>query len=235
LVCFPHAGGAASYYFPYSLALAPAIEVLATQYPGRQDRRREPLVDSIPALADSIFHALPEPAGPPYAFFGHSMGAVLAFEVARRIQAAGLPMPERLFVSGRSAPSRFRTGDVHLRDDAGLLAEMRSVGGTDLRLFDDAEMVAAALPATRSDYRAIERYRYQPGAPLSCPITALIGAHDPQASEDDVAAWREHTSAEFELRVFPGGHFYLDACRAGVIETISTALGAVRGASSAGQ
>jgi surfactin synthase thioesterase subunit len=227
LVCFPHAGGAASYYFAFSRALAPAVDVLAVQYPGRQERRLEPLLDNVDALADGIVRALPRPDGVPFAFFGHSMGAVLAFEVARRLQEDGRPMPTRLFVSGRRAPSRWRPGTVHLKDDAGLVAEMRAVGGTDPRLFDDDELVAAALPATRNDYRAIERYEYHPGAPLSCPVTALVGDADPQADVEDAEAWREHTGAGFALRVFPGGHFYLDAHRAEVVGEILTTLGAV--------
>ncbi|MFI5916058.1 thioesterase II family protein [Dactylosporangium sp. NPDC051541] len=228
LVCFPHAGGAASYYFAYSRALAPEVDVLAVQYPGRQERRLEPLLDNVAALADAIAAALPRPDGVPFAFFGHSMGAVLAFEVTRRLQQDGRTLPEHVFVSGRRAPSRWRPGAVHLKDDAGLVAEMRAVGGTDPRFFEDQELVAAALTATRNDYKAIERYEYHPGEPLTCPVTALVGDCDPQATVEDAEAWREHTAARFALRVFPGGHFYLDAQRAEVVSTILTTLGAGR-------
>jgi surfactin synthase thioesterase subunit len=227
LFCFPHAGGAASYYFPYGTALAPRAEVLAVQYPGRQDRRGEPLVDDIHRLADHIHAALPARSPVPYAFFGHSMGAVLAFEVAARIEAAGGDAPVHLFVSGRRAPSVFKAGTVHLLDDRGLMVELSTVGGTDPRLLADWELMAAALPVTRSDYRAIERYRWTPCPPLSCPLTALVGTDDPQAPLADAQAWRQHTTAGFTLRTFPGGHFYLNEQRAGVLATVRETMRAV--------
>jgi surfactin synthase thioesterase subunit len=225
LVCFPHAGGAASYYFPFSRALAPEIEVLAVQYPGRQDRRHEPAATGIGALADRIVPELAAWDGRPLAFFGHSMGATVAYEVARRLAGRGGSAPVRLLVSGRRAPSRHRTGTVHRRDDAGLVAELRRAGSTDPRILGDAELLAAVLPVIRSDYRAIETYVPEPGPPLECPVTALVGDRDPQTTVDEADAWREHTRNAFELRVFAGGHFYLDACRPQVIDAIRGALG----------
>src|SRR5262245_13992689 len=165
LVCFPHAGGSASCYFAMSKALAPRIEVLAVQYPGRQDRRKEAFVDNIPALADSIFEGLAPLSDYPFAFFGHSMGAILSFEVARRFERCTQMGPRWLFASGRRAPSRYRSGDVHLRTDAGLLAELRVAGGTQSRVLDDPEMLAMVLPAIRNDYKAIEKYVCAPGPP----------------------------------------------------------------------
>src|SRR5215471_3421821 len=123
LVCFPHAGGSASYFFPLSALLAPDVEVLAAQYPGRQDRRHEPGVESIDALAASLAPLLNRPRERPYAFFGHSMGAVVAYEVCRRMSASGVPGPDLLIASGRRAPSRYRPSDVHRRSDEGLLDE----------------------------------------------------------------------------------------------------------------
>jgi pyochelin biosynthesis protein PchC len=224
IICFPHAGGSASYYFPLSQALASGIEVLAVQYPGRQDRRAERCLDNISELAERIFDIHPVWSGRPFAFFGHSMGAVLAFELARRLQERTGTTPLRLFASGRPAPSRSRYNNIHLRDDPGLVAELRRVGGTEHVLLADQQLLAAILPPTRSDYKAIETYRYLPGPPLGCPITALVGDQDPQTSIDDASAWRDHTSAEFDLRVYPGGHFYLQDCRAAVAQTISSTL-----------
>ncbi len=224
LVCFPHAGGSASYYFPLAQSLAPGIEVLAVQYPGRQDRRLEPFIDNIPELADHIFDTLSRRPADPFAFFGHSMGAVLAFEVACRFQRGGGSAPLHLFGSGRRAPSRYRPGDIHRRDDAAIVTELRSVGGTDERFLGDAELLATILQVTRNDYRAIETYRWAPRPPLGCPITALVGDADPHTTVDEAAAWAEHTSGAFDLRIFPGGHFYFDASYRGVIDTITGAL-----------
>src|SRR3712207_5548265 len=117
LVCLPHAGGSASFFFPVSKLLTPAVEVLAIQYPGRQTRRHEPGIDSIPVLADEIFAALRHLDDRPLALFGHSMGAVLAYEIALRMRRANLPSPVRLFASGRRAPSRYRDEQVHVGTD----------------------------------------------------------------------------------------------------------------------
>lgn len=201
--------------------------MLAVQYPGRQDRRREPLVDSIPRLADHIADALERQGADSAAYFGHSMGAVLAYEVAQRLRERAAQGPARLFVSGRRAPSRRRPGGpgrVHLRDDDGLVAELRKVGGTDPSFLNDRELLAEILPVTRNDYKAIETYVWADRPPLDCPITALVGDHDPQTTSDEAAAWAEHTTGAFDLRVFPGGHFYLDARRDDVTDVVTAAL-----------
>lgn len=223
LVVFPHAGGSASYYYPMSQALTPDIEVLALQYPGRQDRRSEPCIENIPDLADGVYDALlPRLTAPgPYLFFGHSMGSIVAFEVARRCQQRLGGGPAHLIASGYPAPSRIPAGTVHLRDDAGVVRELREVGGTDPAWLDDADLLAAIMPTVRGDYRAIETHTYRPGPPLDCPITMLVGDQDPHTDAAQADAWREHTAAAFAQRVFPGGHFYLEEHQEEVVEMIS--------------
>jgi len=212
LVCFPHAGGSASFYFPVSTAVRGRFDVSAVQYPGRQDRRAEEPIGSIAVLADRVFAALrPRLEDGPVAFFGHSMGAIVAYEVAQRAEREAGVSPAALIVSGRRAPPRRRTENVHQRDDNGIIAELRRLSGTDADLLADEEMVRMILPAIRGDYRAIETYVYQPGPPLACPITAFVGDEDPQVTLDEARAWAEHTTAGFGLRVFRGGHFYLTA------------------------
>ena len=209
LICFPHAGGAASYFRPLAAHL-PAFEAVGVLYPGRQDRYAEPCLEDIGALADEVTAALkPWLEDRPAVFFGHSMGSVLAFEVAQRLQAGGGAMPLGLLVSGRRAPSRHRHEDIHTRGDQALLAEIQKLNGTAAALFDDDELVQLILPATRADYKAIETYRYTPGPRLDRPITALTGESDPRVTIDEAQDWELHTSGAFELRVFPGGHFYL--------------------------
>lgn len=235
LFCFPHAGGSASYYFPVSRALTPDIEVLAVQYPGRQDRHREPAVGDLTTLAESIYTATRPWTDRPFAFFGHSMGAVLAFEVARRLQERDGIRPVHLFASGRRAPSCYREGSVHRLADNDLLAELVRNGGTDRRFLDDAEIRATILPLIRVDYRAVEGYRFEPGPLLDCPLTALVGDRDQQTTRDEAEAWSAHHTGDFQLRMFPGGHFYLDNHRDPVIDLISTTLmattrsGSIRG------
>lgn len=229
LVCFPHAGGSAGYFHPLSAALSPDVEVVALQYPGRQDRRAEPFPAELPSFADAIAAVLAAaPDGRPFAFLGHSMGAILAFEVAVRLQQAGRTGPERLFVSGRRAPSTVRDERVHLRADAGLVAEMRRLAGTDARLLEDPDVLAMILPATRADYRVIETYRWRPGPPLDCPISILIGDSDPKATVDEARAWERHTGRGSSLHVFPGGHFYLAEHAAAVVDLVRAELAPTR-------
>ncbi|MEC3976073.1 thioesterase II family protein [Amycolatopsis sp. H20-H5] len=224
LLCFPHAGGSASYFHPVSAALSPRVEVLATQYPGRQDRGSEPLIDDLTVLADRLVDLVAARAGKPLALFGHSMGASLAFEVARRLERRGVT-PSALFVSGRRAPTAPRDERQHLGTDAELVAEMKRLSGTDSRLLDDEDIVAMVLPWVRNDYKAAETYRYQDGPDVSCPVVAMVGDADPKATAEEVGAWRRHTSGAFELVTFPGGHFYLNDQNAAVLRVLTDRLG----------
>ncbi|GAA3435901.1 thioesterase II family protein [Kutzneria kofuensis] len=224
LVCLPHAGGSASFFFPLAKALAPAIEVLAVQYPGRQDRRHEPPVGSIPALADDILDALRHLDDRPLALFGHSMGAITGYEVALRMADAGLPAPVHLFASGRRAPSRYRDESVHQVSDDRLVAELRTLGGSDAAMLEDPELLEMILPAIRGDYRAVETYRHDPGRRLDCPITVFTGDADPRVSLDEARAWTRHTTGPTDLRVLPGGHFFLVEQAVPMIRTIAEKL-----------
>ena len=213
LVCFPHAGGSASWYHPMSATLSPDVEVHAVQYPARQDRRREPADYDIGGLAESIAQAIAQgfadPPRRPLLFFGHSMGAVLAFETARALARRGLSGPDHLIASGRRSPTTHRDERVHQRDDAGVLRELRELDGTDGRLLQDEEIVRMAMPSIRADYRAVETYRLADATPVSCPITVLTGDADPKTTVAEALAWKELTSGGFTSKVFRGGHFFL--------------------------
>lgn len=234
LVLFPHAGGSASYYFPLSQALAPDIEVLALQYPGRQDRRAEPCVTSVTELADLIFSELQPWTTGPFAFFGHSMGSILAFEVAQRYRSRLGRQPLWLFASGYPAPSRLPSGTVHLRDDAGVVRELKEVGGTDPQWLDNEDLLATILPTVRGDYQAIETHTWVPEPPLDCPITHLVGSDDPHTSTAQSLAWEDHTGAEFARHVFPGGHFYLEEHRDAVVDLVATTVAKARSGAAEG-
>jgi surfactin synthase thioesterase subunit len=204
--------------------VTPSVEVLAVQYPGRQDRFTEPCIDNIRGLAERISEALLADPGPPLAFFGHSMGATVAFEVARGLRQHHGTRPRHLFASGRRAPSCRRYEYVHLRDDAGVVAELRGLGGTAARWLDDKGFLDLILPTVRNDFKAIETYSYEPGPPLDCPVTALVGNADPYTSIAEAEAWRAHSTGDFSLQVFRGGHFYLDMRQTDVANLIMSAL-----------
>jgi hypothetical protein len=177
LICLPHAGGSASYFLPVTRALGAETDVLAVQYPGRQDRRGEPLVATIGELADRIFEVLRPLADLPLVLFGPSMGATAAFEVAVRLEAAGL-RAAALFASGRRAPSTHRIERVHTLDDDGLLADLRKLGGTDLAVLD-------------GDHKARRKMTVQcvHGKAMQC-IEAAIS----DLTEREIAAWPQNES-----------------------------------------
>jgi surfactin synthase thioesterase subunit len=220
LVCFPHAGGSASYYFPVSRALSPGCDVLAVQYPGRQDRRSEACVDDVHRLADLAAEELRGWADRPLLLFGHSLGASLGYEVALRLEASGVELLG-LFASGRRAPSRWRDERVHLLPEARLVETLTKMSGTDAAILGDPELLRAVLPAIRGDYKAAETYRCLPDAPkMASPIRVLIGDDDPEVTLDEAESWAGHTAAGYELTVFAGGHFYLNEHAPAVIAAI---------------
>jgi surfactin synthase thioesterase subunit len=211
LICLPHAGGSASSYFAFSAAIgqvAEVAEVRTVQYPGRQDRWQEKPMSDLLELAGQIADVIAARIEEPFAVFGHSMGSAVAFEVTRRLEQRGI-QPVRLFASGGRSPSLARGEGIHLLDDNGVVGEMKRLGGTDPRLLDDPEILGLVLPAVRADYTAIETYRAAPDTAVRTPITVLVGDADPRTTVDEAAAWEAHTTGEFELRVFPGGHFFL--------------------------
>jgi surfactin synthase thioesterase subunit len=208
LVCLPHAGGSATFYFPVSRALSPRIDVVGVQYPGRQDRRHEAFLTTVEALADRVADLLHGRTDLPLALFGHSMGALVAYEVACRLESDGIPVAG-LFVSGRRAPSRHRDENVHTRTDDGVIAELRRLSGTEMDLLGDEDVVRMILPVVRNDYRAVETYRPTGCERLATPIVAFTGTDDPVASVDEVASWADHTTGPFELVTLAGGHFFL--------------------------
>ncbi|MEV5342380.1 alpha/beta fold hydrolase [Streptomyces sp. NPDC052676] len=209
LLCFPHAGGAASAYAPMARALSPAVDVVAVQYPGRQDRRTEDPADGILDLATRIADGLQAADHRPVAFFGHSMGALVAYETARVLQRRDARAPMRLFLSGRGAPGPDPNRHDRLADDAAILAAVRNLGGTDASFLDDPELLAMVLPTLRADYGALAAYRWQAGPALNTPITVLVGDSDPVVPVESVDGWARETRQDNEVLVLAGGHFYL--------------------------
>ncbi|WNI18926.1 thioesterase II family protein [Actinacidiphila sp. ITFR-21] len=210
LVVFPHAGGGAGFYRPLAERFPAGVDVRAVQYPGREVRAGEPLVDDMAALADRAAAALLPLLDRPLAILGHSMGAIVAYEVTRRLEAEGGVL-ERLFVSARHPPAAHRPGRhrVHLLDEDRFARMLRDTGGTPAALLDDPEMRAYLLPIVRNDYRLIETYAPAPGPPLRTGIVSIAATDDGTVSAAQVEGWRRATGGDFEHLTFPGGHFYL--------------------------
>jgi pyochelin biosynthetic protein PchC len=209
VVCLPHAGGAASFFGPWTKDVGPDVELWAVQYPGREDRFTEPFSISVEDTATAVAEALLSLRDRPVVLFGHSLGAVVAYETARLLEESYGQSVGHLVVSGRRAPSDFVGGDTHLLPDESVVAELMRLGGTSEAVLSSPALREAFLPAIRNDFRLAETYRHRPGAPLRCPVTAIIGTEDTEVSHEQALRWAEHTSGGFELHELPGGHFSL--------------------------
>lgn len=225
LFCLPHAGGCASAYFPWSRALPPFVNLWAVQLPGREGRIAEPAVTSAGRLSAQIVEAMMPLLGEPFALFGHSLGALLAFEIARTLSDRRLPTPVTLFLSGCGVPKPRRAAHpIHLLPDDDFLAEVRRFGGTPPEVLADAEMMSLVLPRLRADIELYESYSFSGGPPLAVPISVFGGLDDEEARRDELAGWARLTTGHFRLQLFPGDHFYLNSQRAALLRAIGGAL-----------
>jgi surfactin synthase thioesterase subunit len=227
LFCFPYAGAGAAAYRGWGAGLAPAVEVLAVRLPGRERRFLEDPFDDLAACVDAFVEVLQRHSDRPFAFFGHSMGALVAYETTRELIRRQQALPVHLFASGRVAPHLVDPdGEVHLLSDAGLVTELRERGQTPEEVLENPELLELLLPAVRADFALAERYRHAAGAPLPVPITAFGGTEDPDVPPAAVEAWGEHTALGFEHIIHPGGHFFLDAHTAAIERRILKDLAA---------
>jgi medium-chain acyl-[acyl-carrier-protein] hydrolase len=225
LFCLPHAGGGASAYHMWLSALPSFVELCPIQMPGRENRIRERLFTSLPPLVSSIAESLYTHMDKPFAFFGHSMGAKLAFELARLLRREHGPQPLHLFVSGHGAPHIQSTEPpIHTLPDAEFIREVQRYEGMPQEILESEELMRYILPILRADFSINETYTYADEPPLSSPITAYGGLRDEGAPRADMEAWREQTTARFELQMFPGGHFFLQTERRFVLRELSYQL-----------
>jgi medium-chain acyl-[acyl-carrier-protein] hydrolase len=225
LICLPYAGGGASIFRDWRLGAQTEAEVWAIQPPGREDRCREPLVRTSEEMTMRIVSVLPALFDLPYALFGHSMGALLAFEVTRALRAANEPLPVRLLVSAHRAPhlSPWRPAASSLPKPH-FLERLVEIAGPSRAAAVQPKLVEAFEPTTRADLALCERYRYRPAVPLAVPMTCFGAVDDPEVRMDELQAWQAHTTAGFEICPFQGGHLFLRDHSAQLLDTITTAL-----------
>jgi pyochelin biosynthesis protein PchC len=220
LVCFPHSGSSATAFRDWADALPPGVELVAVQYPGRGDRFGEELVGDVAAMAGRAVSELLQLPSSDQVLFGHSLGAVVAYEAAVLLRDMGQE-PARLCVSASPPPGEMKNRDVHLASDDEFWNSLCALGGIDRGIAEDEELRAMLLPVLRSDIRAHAIYQPASGTkPLSCPVNCYHGVGDPLVDETRLARWAEVTWGEFRLRVRPGGHFHMAADVAGLVSDI---------------
>lgn len=212
LICFPYAGGSAGVYRTWGKLLSPAIEVCAVQLPGREDRLREQAFIDMNALIPALANALLPDLDKPFVFFGHSLGAAIAFALSQYLQSANQLLPRQLIVSGRCAPHLpNRNAPLYRLSDHDFFQQLRQrYGAIPDVIWQDQEMRAIYLPILRADFALIDRYCHQGSQKLTCPLIACGGVSDPMVTEAEIAAWEQHTENDFAMRMFAGDHFYLN-------------------------
>lgn len=222
LFCLPHAGGGASAFRGWAEAMPAEVEVCPVKLPGREARLGEPAIPRMEPLVDELVGVTERWSDLPFAIFGHSNGALIGFELARRLRREGRPGPVHLFASGRRAPDvpASRAPVAHLPDEP-FVAELRELGGTPPEVLDHPEILPLLLPLLRADMALAETYEYREEPPLECPITAYSGLADVKVSRADAEAWGRHTRAGFTLRMFAGDHFFILAEPTLVVQTLA--------------
>jgi medium-chain acyl-[acyl-carrier-protein] hydrolase len=231
LFCFPYAGGSATAFATWPERL-PGVDVRPVHLPGRGSRLHEMPIPELHPITQTLAVELLPLLDRPFAFFGHSMGALLAFEMTRYLTRHELPLPTHLFASGRRAP-QIRDEDVPSPGlpDAEITELLRTLGGTPPEVLDEPELIALILPALRADFAVCASYEYSAEPPLACPITVFGGDDDEESAPGYLEAWQDQTTAPLRIRKFPGGHFFLQTHENAVLEEMGATIrqGAMRG------
>lgn len=225
MFCFPYAGGGAAVFRAWNAALPDAIEVCPVQLPGRETRAIEPAYSRIEPLLEALVAELRPFLDLPYVFFGYSMGAIVAFELARTFAAHGNPGPLHLFLGARRAP---RFPDPYPKTEklssSAFIRELRTMGGTPSEILGNPDLLQVILPTLRADFALCENYTYLKGALVDCPLTVYGGKNDLKVTEEALAAWCTETRFECRVKMFAGDHFFIHTCQAVLLQDILQVL-----------
>ncbi|HEX6909133.1 MAG TPA: alpha/beta fold hydrolase [Longimicrobium sp.] len=225
LFCFPYAGGGATVFSTWARMLPPEVEVVSVQPPGREGRLTEKPFADLGELVAAMHPQLLPHLDKPFAFYGHSNGGLMAFELARTLRRTGGPMPRHIFVGGRPAPQLVLEEErIHALPHDEFINALRRYAGTPEEILQNAEIMELIMPLLRADFSLGETYAYVPEAPLDVPVSAYHGERDAEVTAEQVEAWRAQTSAQFRLVVFPGDHFFINGDRALVLQEMSREL-----------
>lgn len=218
---FPHAGGGTLTFRTWQKYLPSSVGCYFTQLPGREQRIGELPFHRLKPLIQELGKAILPYLDTPFVFFGHSMGALISFELARELRRNNLPLPLHLFVAACAAPQiQDWHPQIHTLSDSDFLKEISTYAGLPNEILSDREAMQTILPASRADFTLCETYHYLPEAALACPISAFGGIVDSYVAFEDIAAWRVQTSASFIMRMFPGNHFFLHEAKEQIVQLI---------------
>lgn len=225
LFCFPYAGGSATVYHQWAAAVPADIELLPVQYPGRATRLNEAPCTALVPLLDDIEQAILSLLDRPFAFFGHSMGATVAFELSRRLHAAGKPVPVHLFLSGRNAPQLPATRQpIHALPENEFIDAMRNMNGTPAEILEHRELMEMMMPIIRADFQTLETWQHQTEPLIDIPMSVFGGIADDAVPLENLDAWSACTSGKMKRHVFPGDHFFLHQQYPAMLNIITRAL-----------
>ncbi|HVN52767.1 MAG TPA: alpha/beta fold hydrolase [Anaerolineaceae bacterium] len=225
LFCFPYSGASASIYHSWVRSLPAPLSVFPVELPGHGRRLAEPLQTSLKSLVETIAAGLLPHLKSPFAFFGHSMGALLSFELSRYLRAHDGLEPRYLFLSGHPAPQlRSKERPVSSLTDVELINRLRELNGTSEEVLACPELRDLLLPILRADFSVCDNYQFVPGEPLNTPMTVIGGLQDPFVSNEDLRAWKEHTRGSFQVSFLPGDHFFLKADASRLLERLARDL-----------
>ncbi len=227
LFCFPHAGGGTAVFRKWADILPRSIHLWVAQLPGRESRIQEaPFRDFVP-LVEELTASLQPLVDQPFGFFGHSMGALLGFEVARMLRRRRGPIPEILFLSAGRAPQFTSTEKIHGLPEGEFLQAVARYGGIPPALLGVPDLLAVFLPILRADFEILAHYIHQVEPPISSRVVAMGGVHDQEVNEAHLMGWREHTLGAFALEMYPGDHFFIQGFQQPVVGSIAKHVGAI--------
>ena len=225
LFCFPYAGAGASIFRTWSDGLPADVEVCPVQLPGRGTRLMETPFTEITPLVQTLAQALFPLLDKPFAFFGHSLGALVGFELARQLRRKSGIQPVLLIASADRAPQvPLRDGPIHALPEREFLVKLRRLNGIPATVLEDAELMQIMLPVLRADFAVYDTYGYTTEPPLNCAISSFGGLQDHKVSRSDLESWCDQTSASFSLRMFPGDHFFLNTAQPLLLQALSRHL-----------
>ncbi|KJH70640.1 thioesterase II family protein [Aliterella atlantica] len=221
LFCFPYAGGSSFIYRTWSKFLSPSVEVCAIELPGRGKQMKLPPFNKLEPLVEAIASNIYPYLDKPFAFFGHSMGGLISFELARLLRKKYAIAPAQLFISGRHAPQIPNSkSPIHNLPEPAFIEELRHLNGTPKEVLENVELMQLFVPILRADFAVLETYIYTLEPPLDCPITVFGGLQDSEVDCNQLQAWQEQTKTDFNLHMFSGDHFFLHSAQDILLEKL---------------